>query len=212
MKIKFNTKPAYWNKAIKHLKENDPILKTIIEQTKSNIFLTRNCTPFQTLVNAIVGQQISVKAASSISNKLKNKLKHINHSRIDRSSIKTLKDCGLSRQKATYLKEISKKFISNPSFFYSFKHLDDKSIIEKLCTLKGIGEWTAQMYLIFQLNRPDVLPLGDLGFIKSTNKLYKLSEKNNFDEIINIAKKWIPYRSVAVWQIWRIIDNDIIQY
>ena len=100
----------------------------------------------------------------------------------------------------------------NPKFFYNFKYLTDASIIEELCLFKGIGEWTAQMYLIFQLNRQNVLPLGDLGFINSTVKLYDLPKVNNLKKIIKLSNNWHPYRTVAVWYIWRIIDPDVVQY
>ena len=212
MLIKYNTRPTYWNKGIKHLKESDPVLREVLGQTSNNIFLTRNCTAFQTLFNAIVGQQISVKAASSISTKIREKIKNIHQDKVYDTPTKIFKNCGLSKQKIIYLKEISEKFINNRNYFSGFKFLDDDTIIQKLCELKGIGKWTAQMYLIFQLNRPNVLPLGDLGFVNSTAKLYKLSKKNNIKKIIEISKKWIPYKTVAVWHIWRIIDVNVIQY
>tara|TARA_Y100000590_G_scaffold102939_4_gene117036 strand:+ start:36334 stop:36972 length:639 start_codon:yes stop_codon:yes gene_type:complete len=209
---KFYEKPLYWNKAVNHLKKNDPILKKIITRAGSKTFLTRNCTPFQTLVNAILGQQISVKAAASISSKLKRKIKRITYSNIHNIPRQSLKSCGLSKQKINYLKGISSHLMLNPKFFYNFKYLTDASIIEELCLFKGIGEWTAQMYLIFQLNRQNVLPLGDLGFINSTVKLYDLPKVNNLKKIIKLSNNWHPYRTVAVWYIWRIIDPDVVQY
>ena len=212
MTNKYYKRPIYWNKAIDYLKKNDPILKQILIKAKRDIFLTRNCTPFQTLINAILGQQISVKAATSVAKKLQEKTKKINPTNIYNASAQKLRGCGLSKQKIVYLKEISKKFLAAPRFFYNFKYLDDETIIQKLCMLKGIGEWTAQMYLIFQLNRPNVLPLGDLGFINSTTKLYKLSSKNNLKKITELSNNWIPYKTVAVWHIWRIIDADVVQY
>ena len=185
---KFYEKPLYWNKAVNHLKKNDPILKKIITRAGSKTFLTRNCTPFQTLVNAILGQQISVKAAASISSKLKRKIKRITYSNIHNIPRQSLKSCGLSKQKINYLKGISSHLMLNPKFFYNFKYLTDASIIEELCLFKGIGEWTAQMYLIFQLNRQNVLPLGDLGFINSTVKLYDLPKVNNLKKNHQIIK------------------------
>ncbi|MED5429977.1 MAG: DNA-3-methyladenine glycosylase 2 family protein [Pseudomonadota bacterium] len=209
---KFNEKPLYWDKAIRHLKKNDKVLEKIITKTGNKVFLTRNCTPFQTLVNAILGQQISVKAASSISSKLKKKIKTVSYKNIQTISRQSLRACGLSKQKINYLKNISFHLTQNPKFFYNLKQLDDESVIDQLCLLKGIGEWTAQMYLIFQLNRPNILPMGDLGFINSTTKLYGLSKTKNLKDIVKLSNRWEPYKTVAVWYIWRIIDSDVVQY
>ena len=110
------------------------------------------------------------------------------------------------------MKNISFHLTQNPKFFYNLKQLDDESVIDQLCLLKGIGEWTAQMYLIFQLNRPNILPMGDLGFINSTTKLYGLSKTKNLKDIVKLSNRWEPYKTVAVWYIWRIIDSDVVQY
>ena len=167
MTIKYNKKPVYWEKAKKYLIKNDPVLRKIIKSVNINHFLLRNSTSFQTLANAIIGQQISVAAASSVLRKLKSKIKVISAKNIYSASKNILASSGLSRQKITYLKILSEKFVKEPNYFYGFKNLEDDVIISRLCKLKGIGEWTAQMYLIFQLNRPNVLPLADIGFINS---------------------------------------------
>ena len=211
MTIKYNKKPIYWEKAKKYLIKNDPILRKIIKSVNTNHFLLRNSTSFQTLANAIIGQQISVAAASSVLRKLKSKIKIISAKNIYSASKNILASSGLSRQKITYLKILSEKFVKEPNYFYGFKNLEDDVIISRLCKLKGIGEWTAQMYLIFQLNRPNVLPLADIGFINSATRIYSLN-KPNLSDIISISKKWGNYRTVAVWYIWRIIDPEVVQY
>ena len=211
MTIKYNKKPVYWEKAKKYLIKNDPVLRKIIKSVNINHFLLRNSTSFQTLANAIIGQQISVAAASSVLRKLKSKIKVISAKNIYSASKNILASSGLSRQKITYLKILSEKFVKEPNYFYGFKNLEDDVIISRLCKLKGIGERTAQMYLIFQLNRPNVLPLADIGFINSATRIYKLN-KSKLSDIISISKKWGNYKTVAVWYIWRIIDPEVVQY
>ena len=211
MTIKYNKKPVYWEKAKKYLIKNDPVLREIIKSVNSNNFLLRNSTSFQTLTNAIIGQQISIAAASSVLRKLKSKIKIISAKNIYSTSKNVLASSGLSRQKIIYLKILSEKFVKEPNYFYGFKNLEDEVIISRLCKLKGIGEWTAQMYLIFQLNRPNVLPLADIGLINSVRRIYKLNE-SKLSDIISISKKWGNYKTVAVWYIWRIIDPEVVQY
>ncbi len=211
MARKYNIKPPYWDTAKKFLIKNDLILKKIIESIDNKNFLTINSTPFQTLANAIIGQQISVTAASSVLKKLKLNIRGFSPKKIHNASETILKSSGLSRQKVEYIKLLAQKFIEDPEYFYGFKNLTDDEIIDKLCTLKGIGEWTAQMYLIFQLNRPDVLPTADIGFINSAYKIYNISEPK-LKNLLIYSRKWGQYKTVAVWYIWRIIDPEVVQY
>ena len=208
---KYNKKPEYWERAKKILRNNDPILSKIISATASNQYLTINKKPFETLANAIIGQQISVMAAASILRKLNNKIPSISAKNINKLHHMTLKSCGLSRQKILYLRILSNMCISKPSLFTDLKHLSNNDIIAELTKLKGIGEWTAQMYLIFQLNRQDVVPMLDIGFINSFKKIYKINDiKSKKSE--QILQSWKPYSTVAVWYIWRVIDPDVVQY
>jgi len=211
MRKKYNTKPYYWDNAKKFLKKNDATLKKVIEKIDNENFLTINSTPFQTLANAIIGQQISVAAASSVLKKLKSKINGFSPKKINNASTIALKNSGLSRQKVEYIKLLAQKFIEEPIYFYGLKKLSDKEIIEKLCRLKGIGEWTAQMYLIFQLNRPDILPTTDIGFINSAYKIYNIKEPKLSNLLVH-SRKWGQYKTVAVWYIWRIIDSEVVQY
>ena len=173
--------------------------------------MTRNSTPFQTLANAIIGQQISVAAASSVLNKLKSNIGGLSPKKLYSANNSMLTNSGLSRQKIEYLSILASKFVTNPDYFYGFKNMSDKDIIDKLCELKGIGEWTAQMYLIFQLNRPDILPLADIGFVNSAVKIYDIKEPK-LQNLLEVSKKWGHYKTVAVWYIWRIIDPEVVQY
>ena len=212
MKAKeYNRKPAYWEKAKKFLSQNDFTLQKLILATPSNQYLTINKNPFETLVNAIIGQQISVSAANSILKKLENKISSINPKNIYNLHYMSLKSCGLSRQKIKYLKILSKEILTNPLFFSSIEKYSDQEVINTLTKLKGIGEWTAQMYLIFQLNREDIIPLLDIGFVNSFKRVYKIKDINS-KKTQSIMKKWSPYSTVAVWYIWRIIDPDVVQY
>ena len=208
---KYNKKPEYWERAKKILRNNDPILSKIISATASNQYLTINKKPFETLANAIIGQQISVVAAASILRKLNSKIPSISAKNINKLHHMTLKSCGLSRQKILYLKILSNMCTCKPTLFTDLKHLSNNDIIDELTKLKGIGEWTAQMYLIFQLNRQDVVPMLDIGFINSFKKIYKINDiKSKKSE--QILQSWKPYSTVAVWYIWRVIDPDVVQY
>lgn len=208
---KYNKKPEYWERAKKILRNNDPVLSKIISATPNNQYLTINKKPFETLANAIIGQQISVMAAASILRKLNSKIPSISAKNINKLHHMTLKSCGLSKQKILYLKILSNMCICKPTLFTDLKYLSNNDIIEELTKLKGIGEWTAQMYLIFQLNRQDVVPMLDIGFINSFKKIYKINDiKSKKSE--QILQSWKPYSTVAVWYIWRVIDPDVVQY
>ena len=208
---KYNKKPEYWERAKKILRNNDPVLSKIISATPNNQYLTINKKPFETLANAIIGQQISVMAAASILRKLNSKIPSISAKNINKLHHMTLKSCGLSKQKILYLKILSNMCTCKPTFFTDLKHLSNNDIICELTKLKGIGEWTAQMYLIFQLNRQDVVPMLDIGFINSFKKIYKINDiKSKKSE--QILQSWKPYSTVAVWYIWRVIDPDVVQY
>ena len=208
---KYNKKPEYWERAKKILRNNDPVLSKIISATPNNQYLTINKKPFETLANAIIGQQISVMAAASILRKLNSKIPSISAKNINKLHHMTLKSCGLSRQKILYLKILSNMCTCKPTLFTDLKHLSNNDIIDELTKLKGIGEWTAQMYLIFQLNRQDVVPMLDIGFINSFKKIYKINDiKSKKSE--QILQSWKPYSTVAVWYIWRVIDPDVVQY
>lgn len=208
---KYNKKPEYWERAKKILRNNDPVLSKIISATPNNQYLTINKKPFETLANAIIGQQISVMAAASILRKLNSKIPSISAKNINKLHHMTLKSCGLSKQKILYLKILSNMCTCKPTLFTDLKHLSNNDIIYELTKLKGIGEWTAQMYLIFQLNRQDVVPMLDIGFINSFKKIYKINDiKSKKSE--QILQSWKPYSTVAVWYIWRVIDPDVVQY
>ena len=211
MNRRYNCKPDYWDDAKSFLKKSDPLMKKIIQTTDNKQYLTINSTPFQTLANAIIGQQVSVAAASSMLKKLKLGINGFSPIKVRNATDIKLKRAGLSRQKIEYLKLLSEQFVKDSRYFNNLKRLEDDLVVDELVKLKGIGEWTAQMYLIFQLNRPNVMPMADIGFLNSAKKLYKI--KGPIDKnLLKIAKNWGDYKTVAVWYIWRIIDPEVVQY
>tara|TARA_B100000614_G_scaffold235763_1_gene232856 strand:+ start:128 stop:763 length:636 start_codon:yes stop_codon:yes gene_type:complete len=211
MTVKKRTKPEYWEDAKKFLRSKDSILKSIIDNTDNFNHLQKTCTPFQTVANAIIGQQISIAAAESITKRIKKACGVINKDNILRSSSVVLKKTGLSSQKIKYLKGLANHVEKNKNFFKILETKSDLEVSGKLCELYGVGVWTAEMYLIFQLLRPNVLPLGDIGLINSINKAYNI-KNSSIDKIKKISKCWEPYRTVAVWYMWRVIDSDIVEY
>ena len=201
--------PEYWNKAIEELSIKDPILKTIIENNLSGM-LTKSASPFLTLIHSIIGQQLSIKAAGSIEKKLKN-LSGMDPKVMLKKSDEDLRECGLSRMKIKYIKDISSKFINNELDFDNINLLNDDEIIKKLIEIKGIGLWTAHMFLIFHLNRPNILPIGDVGLINSIKFSYNKASLGESD-FSKFRKMWSPWCTVASWYLWRNIDNSDVSY
>ena len=211
MNRRYNCKPDYWDDAKSFLKKSDPLMKRIIQTTDNKQYMTIKSTPFHTLANAIIEQQVSVAAASSILKKLKLGINGFSPIKVRNATKTKLKRAGLSRQKIEYLKLLSEQFVKDSRYFNNLKCLEDDLVVDELVKLKGIGEWTAQMYLIFQLNRPNVMPMADIGFLNSAKKLYKIKEPID-KNLLKIAKNWGDYKTVAVWYIWRIIDPEVVQY
>ena len=164
--------------------------------------------PFEALVEAIITQQISDSAGKSISLKFKNLFgkKYPAPSDDVKLSIDEIKSVGLSRMKAEYIFDISQMIVDKKLDFKIFKKMSNEDVISELTKIRGIGKWTAEMYLIFALGRMDVFPLGDLGLINGIKKLYDL-ENPSTDEILEITNSWIPYRTIGTWYIWRGVKN-----
>ena len=203
--------PFFWNKAKKHLSTKDKKLAKIIESYPKG-FLFSKSDPFLTLARSIVGQQISGQAAQSAWDKLESKVKKINPIQIKRSHFNKLKSAGLSRQKVTYLKNLAKAFLENTLKEKFWNKMTNEEVIQDLIQIKGIGIWTAEMFLIFNLCRSDIFPLGDIGVIKGICKTYKLNYPIDKKKLIQISCKWKPYRSVATWYLWRSLDPIPVEY
>ena len=203
--------PFFWSIAKKELKKKDKKLGKLID-TYPNDFLFSKSDPFLTLARSITGQQISVKAAQSVWDKLELKIGKITPENIKLKHKNTIKSAGFSKQKVAYLKNLSDAFIKKSLRVNEWNKMNDEEIINDLIKIKGIGRWTAEMFLIFNLCRADVFPLDDIGVIKGVCKIYKLKYPVDRDKLIKIGNKWKPYRSVATWYLWRSLDPIPVEY
>ena len=204
-------KPIFWTKAKIELKKKDKKLGKIIDNYPKDFLFTKS-DPFLTLARSIVGQQISVKAAQSVWNKLEKKCIKIKPNKIYEMHFMSLRSCGLSKQKISYLKNLSIAFMNKQIEPQKWKNKKDEIIINELIKIKGIGRWTAEMYLIFNLCRPDIFPLDDIGMIKGISKCYNIDYPISKKRVISIGERWRPYRSVATWYLWRSLDPIPVQY
>ena len=209
---KQDKKPRYWQKAVNHLQSNDPVLSRLISKHKSKAYLVSKNSIFITLTKIIIGQQISIQVANSIESKIKKLLGNINPKRILATPDQHMRNCGLSFKKVTYIKGVAEIIKSEPDFFSNLETLDDRDAIKELVKLYGIGLWSAEMFLIFHFNRPNILPLGDIGLINSYCKNYKIKRDVFIKKISKTKKLWDPYCTVATWYLWRDIDEDVVQY
>ena len=209
--MKKNKKADWWEQAVFYLSDNDPIMKNIINNHNEDYLQSRD-DPFNALCRTIIGQQISVKAAASIWNKFATGTKNINPKNVIKYGNNNIRKCGISNKKVEYIIGLSNFFIRNPDSVNLWNKMDDKSIIKELCQLKGIGPWSAEIFLMFCLLRPDVLPLGDLGLRRAVGKNYLNTFDPTYEEVEKVAKKWIPYRSAATWFLWKSIDPIPVAY
>ena len=207
--------PAYWDEACRHLSKRDRVMKKLIPQFGEARLQSRG-DAFTTLARSIVGQQISVKAAQSVWDRFaaavggpSNRLAPADVLALDTP---TLRGAGLSARKAEYLADLARHFASGAVHVPLWQQMDDEAIIEELVAIRGIGRWTAEMFLIFHLMRPNVLPLDDLGLIKGISLGYFSGEPVSRAEARELGEAWAPYRSVATWYIWRSLDPLPVDY
>jgi len=204
--------PKYWHKAKKILSKRDPVLRKIIKKYNKGFLTTKN-KPFLSLCRTIVGQQISTKAADSIWGKFEIKCrKKISPEIVLNLSARSLKSAGLSRQKITYLKNIAKSFKNKSFNIRDLKKMDDDLAINYITQLKGLGVWSAQMFLMFNLNRSDMFPTKDIGLLRAISKNYKVSYPPSKRFLAKISKIHLGYRSVFTWYMWRSIDPVDVEY
>ena len=204
--------PSYWLKAIKILSRKDKVLKNLILKYNDK-FLTTRKDIFYSLCKSIIGQQISVQAANSVFKKFEKVCNgKINAKKINKLRPGKLKRCGLSRQKVRGIKELAVKF-ENKSFDPNkIKFMTDEEAIIYLSSLRQIGRWSAEMILLFTLNRPDIWPVQDIGLLRSISNNYKKKYFPPKKFVEFLRKKFTPYCSVATWYLWRSIDDEPIQY
>ena len=204
--------PVYWGRAKKVLSKRDPVLRGIIKKSKKGFLTTRN-DPFFSLCRTIVGQQISTKAADSIWSKFEKKCrKHIVPNRVLKLSSRSLKSAGLSRQKVKYLKNIAKNFKNKSFNVREIKKMKDEEAINYITKLKGLGIWSAEMFLMFNLNRRDIFPINDIGLLRAISKNYKTSYPPSEKFLNKISKLHAGYRTVFTWYMWRSIDPTDVEY
>jgi len=204
--------PTYWYKAKKILSKKDPVLKKIIKKFNKGFLATRK-DPFFSLCRTIIGQQISTKAADSIWLKFEKKCnKKILPEKVLKLSSSSLKGAGLSRQKINYLKNIARSFNNKTFNIKDLRRMDDEQAINYITQLKGLGIWSAQMFLMFNLNRPDIFPTKDIGLIRAISKNYKTSYPPSNKFLNKISKIHFGYRSVFTWYMWRSIDPTDVEY
>ena len=204
-------KPKYWNKGKIYLSNKDKVLKKIIDQFP-NQYLKLNNNSFHTLINSIIGQQISVSGANSMKSKLFSLKNNITPRTLKNLKNNQLKKCGLSKQKILYINNISEFFLKNKKFIKEMGKVEDELIREKLIEIKGIGNWTIDMFLLFTHGSSNIFTSGDLGFIKAISKHYKKDLPHTDKFLFNLFKKWSPYSSIATWYLWRSLDPLPVSY
>ncbi len=203
--------PLYWTQAIQELAACDKVMQQLIRQFEDATLTSRGCA-FTTLARSIVGQQISVKAAESVWQKVIRTIPDMTPHTIATAEQDLLRTCGLSARKITYLQDLSRHFTEGSLNETSWIDRDDETIIQQLTEVKGIGRWTAEMFLIFHLQRPDVLPVDDIGLQRAISQHYFDKEPVDKKTMLELAKPWQPWRSVATWYLWRSLDPLPVAY
>ena len=204
--------PVYWQKAKRTLSKKDIVLRKIIKKYNKGFLTTKN-NPFFSLCRTIVGQQISTKAADSIWAKFEKKCKkNIEPKTILKLSSRNLKSAGLSRQKISYLKNIAKAFVNKSFDVKKLKKMNDIDAINYITKLKGLGVWSAEMFLMFNLNRPNIFPVKDIGLLRAISKNYKTTYPPTNKFLEKISKIHYGYRTVFTLYMWRSIDPSEVEY
>lgn len=195
-------RPDYWDEACADLMERDRILRKLIPE-HSAVYLSSRGDPFSTLARSIVGQQISVAAARSVWLKLEALCPEFIADNVLALPVEKLASCGLSRRKTEYILDLAAHFASGALHVAAWVDMDDEALIAELTQIRGIGRWTAEMFLMFNLLRPNVLPLDDAGLIKAISLNYFSGEPVTRSEAREVSANWQPWRTVATWYLWR---------
>jgi len=203
--------PAYWAAACEHLMRKDRVLRRLVPKFPGAAIETRG-DPFVTLARSVVGQQISVKAAQSVWTRFSGLMKTVKPAQVLKLSTEDMRGAGLSARKVEYLQDLATYFQTGKVSVKQWHLMEDEAIITELVAIRGIGRWTAEMFLMFYLLRPDVLPLDDVGLLNGISKLYFSGEPVSRSEVRDLARAWEPYRSVATWYIWRSLDPEPVAY
>ena len=205
------TTPRYWKQATRELSACDPVIRKLVAKSKGLALRSRG-DAFNTLARSIVGQQISVKAAQSVWDRLVAAVIDMQPEVIRAHDADALRACGLSRSKVVYLHDLAHHFIESKLSVDRWEQMTDDELIAELTQVRGIGRWTAEMFLIFYLTRPDVLPLDDIGVQRAMSLHYNNGKPVSKLKMTFIAKRWQPWRSVATWYMWRSLDPVPVEY
>jgi DNA-3-methyladenine glycosylase II len=207
--------PDYWDDACRHLSRRDRVMRRLIAQFGEARLSSRG-DAFTTLARSIVGQQISVKAAQAVWDRLVAALEapptRLSPAQVEAADARVLRDVGLSARKVEYLLDLARHFGRGAVHVDQWQKMSDDEIVDELVAIRGIGRWTAEMFLIFHLMRPDVLPLDDLGLLKGISHCYFSGEPVTRAEARDIGEGWAPFRSVATWYVWRSLDPLPVDY
>jgi DNA-3-methyladenine glycosylase II len=204
-------KPEYWDRAKRVLARRDPVMGGVM-RAHPKIFLARRGEPFLTLARAICGQQISVKAAQSVWDRIVLCCSEVTPGNVLAVDRKKLRTCGLSDRKTEYIADLAQHFADGRIHVHRWPEMSDEEIIAELVEVRGVGRWTAEMFLIFNLLRPDVFPLDDLGLQKAIRVSYFPKKTVSIRTMRKLGESWRPWRSVATWYLWRSLDPLPVEY
>lgn len=191
---------------IAYLKRNDPVIKSLIENT-GECRLAKSNDYFRDLIRNIISQQLSVSAASTILKRFVDLVGKITPENICKYSVKEFRKTGVSEAKSKYILELSNRIINGSFTFENIELLNDEEAVSKLTSIKGVGIWTAQMFLIFSINRLNVLPLDDVGFQRAVCRFYRIEKHEFKNKISKISSNWGDYKTIAVWYLWEGLDG-----
>ncbi|BEP36015.1 hypothetical protein GmRootV59_29880 [Variovorax sp. V59] len=203
--------PDYWEEACKHLSRKDRVMKRLIPKFGDACLESRG-DAFTTLARSIVGQQISVKAAQTVWDKFAVLPRKLTPANVLKLKVDDMRAAGLSARKIEYLVDLAIHFDSGAVHVDAWKDMADELIIDELVAIRGIGRWTAEMFLIFHLMRPNVLPVDDLGLLNGISVNYFSGDPVSRSDARDVAVAWAPYCSVATWYIWRSLDPVPVAY
>lgn len=203
--------PVYWPQAVAVLAASDPVLAALIEQFPDSALRSRG-EPFATLMRSIVGQQISVRAADSVWSRVVKLLSQLTPASVLDCGHESLRACGLSTRKVEYVTDLARHFVDGQIHVNDWAVMSDAQIIAELTAVRGIGVWTAEMFLIFNQLRPDVWPLDDIGLQKAVAIHYFAGERPGRRLLAEQGERWRPWRSVATWYLWRSLDPLPVDY
>lgn len=203
--------PEYWSQAAGDLSRHDPTMAELVERYAGASLVSRG-DAFGTLARSIVGQQISVKAADAVWGRFVAQIGEVEPTRVVEFGESGLAGCGLSRRKIEYLCDLAEHFVGGQLDPSAWLRQSDEEIIAELTAVRGIGRWTAEMFLIFHLLRSDVFPLDDIGLQRAVFERYFAGEKQTRRVLAEFGERWRPWRSVATWYLWRSLDPVPVEY